>query len=53
MPNIISILRILIVIGAGLYVYRNSKSAKSTIIAILVAFVIVWGLSFLVDLVME
>lgn len=53
MPNLITILRFLIVIGAGVYVFRNSKSVKSTIIAILIAFVIVWGLSFLVDLVME
>ena len=43
----------MIVILAGLLVFRRTKNTKKALLAALIAFVVVWGLSFVADQFME
>lgn len=53
MINPILILRILIVVLVGVLVYRRTNDPAKAALGALIAFVVVWGLSYVADLFME
>lgn len=53
MINPILIARIFVVLLVGIIVYRRTKNKKKALIAALITFMLVWGISFVADLFME
>lgn len=53
MINPLLVFRILIVIVVGAVVYKRTNDPKKAALGALIAFVIVWGLSFVADQFME
>lgn len=53
MVNPILIFRILIVVTVGAVVYKRTNDSKKAALGALIAFTIVWGLSFVADQFME
>lgn len=51
--NPVLIVRILLVVFAGVITYKRTKSIQKTLIAVIATFVIVWGISFIADQFME
>ncbi len=53
MINPLLVFRILIVVVVGAVVYKRTNDPKKAALGALIAFVIVWGLSFVADQFME
>ena len=51
--NPVLIIRILLVVLAGVFTYRRTKSVQATVVAVVLTAALVWGLSYVADQFME
>lgn len=51
--NPVLIIRILLVVLAGVFTYRRTKSVQATVVAVVLTAALVWGISYVADQFME